>query len=193
MPWIVFAIAAPALYGITNFIDRFLIEKKVKDPVVLTIFSGLLSFFVGLLVIAARGFPFFPPLGLLVLFLGGTLAEFAPVPYFRALALEDTSRVVPLFQAIPVIVLIASHFLLGETLQRLQWYGFVLVFFGGLLLSLRYLDTKVFALRKSFWYMMAASLLFAAPLIAFKFVVVRQDFGILCRTSLSAAASARCS
>ncbi len=43
MSWLFFAIAAPALYATTNFIDKFLIEKHVEDIVALAIKTALSS------------------------------------------------------------------------------------------------------------------------------------------------------
>ncbi len=174
--WLFFAIAAPALYGATNFIDKFLIEKHVSDPVVLTVLGGGISFIFGLIFLALHNFPLLDPFQMTLIVISGALIEFALLPYYEALSLDDTSRIVPLFQFIPIIVLVLSYLFLGERLTSLQVLGFFFVFIGGFFLSLKELNWKIFELRKSFWYMMLACLTYAVASVILKFVITPLNF-----------------
>ncbi|MBN1779346.1 MAG: EamA family transporter [Candidatus Buchananbacteria bacterium] len=176
MYWIILAIAAPALYAISNFFDRFILQKRIKDPFVLTAIGGLLAFGFGFLFWAIQLFPVFSGLQMVVLLFAGTLFEIALIPWYKAVSLDDASRVAPLFQSFSVFALILSYFILGETLSGLQLIGFVLILSGAFFLSVDKFSRKIFSLRPSFWYMMLSSFLFALPVVLFKLVIIDQSF-----------------
>ena len=171
MPWFVFAIAAQFFYTASAFIDRFLIEKRVKDAISLSIIGGTVSFIVGLVILAFRNFPNFPIEQIILVIIAGALFEISLFPYYKAMAIDDPSRVVPLYQTIPIFVLLFSFIFLGESLSLVQLAGFALVLFGGFMLSIKKPGLGVFKLRKSFWFMMAATATIAVGLVLFKFVV----------------------
>src|SRR5258708_26442855 len=171
MSWLFFATATYVFYTVTNFIEKFLIDKKIQYPSTVTIISGFLSFVVGIAIFAMQGFQLLPVLQIVLLFISGILLTFYLIPYFHALSIDDASRVVPLFQFFPVFVLIISYLFLHERLSVQQMSGFLFVTIGGLLLGLEHINVKVFRLRKSFWYMMLASFFYALTGIIFKYVV----------------------
>lgn len=176
MPWIIFAITAPALFSVSTFFDKFLIEKRIKDPILLTIFGGIIVFFVGLIIFIARGFVIFDGWQIFILLLSGIFGEIALVPYYKALSLEDASRISPLFQIIPVFVLILSYFFIGEFLTREQLLGFFFILLGSFIISSKRVDAGFFRIRKAFWWVLLASFLWALPSVMFKFVAVNQGF-----------------
>jgi uncharacterized membrane protein len=179
MSWIIFAIAAPALFSVTNFIDKFLLEKKIKDPLLVTILAGLASLLVGIFIFVFKGFSIIEIKQLVLIVISGIFLEIYLIPYFKALTLDDTSRVVPLFQFMPVFVLILSYVLLGESLTGRQLSGFVLIIIGGFVLAAKKIEKGIFKLRASFWFMLLASLLYAITGVLFKLVVVAQDFWLI--------------
>lgn len=174
--WIYFALAAPALYGVTNFFDKFLIEKRIRDPLLITIFGGLVSLFLGAIILAFKSFQFIEVRQCILLLVSGILLILYLIPYFKALLVEDTSQVVPLLQFIPVFVLILSHVFLGETLTIKQILGSALIIGSGFFLGTDKIHKGIFTPRKTFWYMMLASLLYAITSVLFKLVVNAQDF-----------------
>lgn len=176
MTWLIFAIAAPFLYGISNFLDKFLIEKKIKDPLFLTIIGGTAMFLTGLLILLLRGLA---PLGLIsaaVLLAGGALSQVFLLPYYKAIALDDVSRISPIFQVIPVLVFIFSYFLLGETLSARQLIGFIMILAGGIIVSIEKASKGIFKMRKAFWWALLASILMSLPLVLFKFAAADINF-----------------
>ena len=171
MSWFVFALAAQIFYTVSAFIDRFLIEKRVKDAISLSVIGGTISFIVGFVILIIRNFPSFPIEQIILVIIAGALFEISLFPYYKAIAIDDPSRVVPLYQTIPIFVLVLSFVFLGESLSITQLGGFALVLFGGFILSMKKPSLGVFKLRKSFWFMMAATATIAVGLILFKFVV----------------------
>ena len=176
MSWIFFTISASALYAGSNFFDKFLIEKRVRDPMILAILGGFLTCLVGLVVLVFKGFPAISSGQLIYMLIAGALFELALVPWYKAISLDDVSRVAPIFQTIPVLVLIMSYLFLGERLLGGQLFGFVFILIGGYLLSAEKLGQQIFKMRRALWWALLSSLLFAIPLVLFKFVSLDQGF-----------------
>ncbi len=173
---LIFAIIAPAFFSISNFFDRFIAAKQIKNPGVLTVFGALASLITGLAVLIIIGFPMFPANQMALILLAGILVGAGLLPYYAAMSIDDASRVVPYFQMIPVMVLLLSYIFLHESLTRQQLVGFAVIVSGAFLLSLKKLDGKIFRLTKSMRYMALASLCIAASIVIFKFVVIHQTF-----------------
>lgn len=169
MSWFLLAVGSLALYSVTNFIDKFLIEKKIQYASTATIYGSLFSLPIGLLFLAFRGFHLLPLWDITLLITSGVLLTLYIIPYYNALILDDASRVVPLYQFYPVFTLILSSIILHEQLTTKQLLGFSLVTVGGFILGTEKVEQKIFKLRRSFWYMILASLLFACTGIIFKF------------------------
>lgn len=178
MPWIFFALAAPALFSVTNFFDKFIIEKKVRDPLIITILTGFATLILGIGIFIFRGFQLLSFQETVLLLISGILLDFYLIPYFKALTLDDVSKVVPLFQFLPIFVLGLSYMFLHETLTIKQLLGFAFVIVGGFTLATERVDGKIFKPRKSLWLMLTACLLYSLTSIIFKFVVIKQDFWI---------------
>lgn len=176
MTWFLLAFIAMVLFGTTNFIDRFLVEKRIKDPFFVSIIGGILAPLIGVIVFVMRGFPMLPVRDAGILVLGGLLAEVALVPWYKAIKIDDTSRVVPYFQFIPVIILGMSYLLLGERLTMNQLIGFALIIVGGLSLAIEHPSREFFRIRKSFWYIIVSIMLWAPMVVLFKMIAVEQNF-----------------
>ena len=176
MLWILFAIIANVLFAVSNLFDKFLIEKRVRDPLALTVFGGWIDLLFTLIIVLIHGLSITGPLQAGVLLLSGVMVELALIPYFKALSLEDASRISPLFQSMPVFVLLLSSVFLRETLTHRQMLGFLLILSGSFIVSMHKTDAGIFKIRKAFWWVLLASILWALPAVMFKFVVVKQTF-----------------
>lgn len=176
MFWIFLSVFATAVYGASSFADKVLIEKRIKNPMALAILGGFFALFVGVIILAIQGFPIIPALPLAIILFAGLLSELALIPYYKAISLDDASKVTPIFQTIPIFVLVLSYFIVREALQPIQVAGFFIVLMGGLVLSIEGSGTNPFKVKKSFWYMILASFCYALPMVLFKAIIL-QDFG----------------
>ncbi|MDP2789607.1 MAG: EamA family transporter [bacterium] len=176
MSWLPFALAAPLLFGSTNFIDKFLIQKRVKDPIALTMIGGITGLVAGLIFFAINGRGGVDGRSIFILLISGALFQFALIPYYWSLEQEDTSRIVPLFQVIPILTLVLSAIFLGEHLLPRQFIGFCIILVGGIAVSLERGARGMLRVRKAFWWMMLSSLLYTLPIIMFKSVSTTDDF-----------------
>jgi drug/metabolite transporter (DMT)-like permease len=152
--------------------EKFLIEKKIKYASAVVILGSLLTLGLGFFLWALRGFHVLPVLQIILLLASGVLNVLYLLPYFQALARDDASRVVPLFQFFPIFVLIVSYLFLHERLTQPELFGFGLVTVGGFLLGLEKVEKKLFRIKPSFWFMMLASFLYGMTGILFKYVTV---------------------
>jgi len=176
MSWLFFALLAPLFYSITNYIEKFLIEKRVKDPIFILVIAGVITFCIGIVIAIIHTIPIVSLPQFILLTFSGLFFMFYIIPYFKALSVDEASRVVPFFQFIPLFVLVLSQIFLKETITSKQLVGFFIIIIGGFILGVEKIEKKIFKLRPSFLYMVLSSLLFATGSILFKYVVVSLDY-----------------
>lgn len=173
---IFFAILSAAIFGVTNYIDKFLLEKHNISPFVITIYSGLFAFITGLIILLITGYYPLDLRSLLIILASGFLTAIYLLPYYKALTFDETSLVIPLLQTYPVFVLILGFVLLGENLSSRQYLGSTLIILAGFLLSVEKIKLSMLKLRKSFFYIMLSSFMFALAQILYKFAVIEVPF-----------------
>lgn len=166
----------PLFYSFAVFIDKFLIEKKIKDPVALTALFGIASGVVGIIIGLITGFKFIGLYQTGLVVVGGMLLLFYLLPYFVAMKMDDVSRVVPLYQLLPVITLILSSVFLKETLTPKQIVGLLIVVIGAISISLQKIEGNIFKPRKSLWLILLSSFMYGCVVILFRFVVKGAPF-----------------
>lgn len=178
MNWFLIALIAPALWSITNHIDKYLIEKYFKGGIgALLIFSSIIGMFVIPVI------PIFKP-GVFdisftqaaLLTISGAIVVVGYFFYFYALKRDEASVVVPLFQIIPIFVFILGYIFLGEVLTTRQILGSLLIIFGGVSLSLD-LNSKIPKVKTAVLFsMLVASFFIAVHSLIFKIVALETDF-----------------
>lgn len=173
------ALVAPILWAATNHIDKYLINKYFRNGGVgsLIIFSSLIGIFVlpFILIIHPAVFSINPILALLII-ANGSLYVLGLLPYLYALAEDEASIVVPLFQTIPVFSYVLAFFVLGERLASIQIVASLLIILGAITLSLDLNQKKIKFKKKVFWLMFLASFLIALNGLIFKYVAIQENF-----------------
>lgn len=174
------ALIPPALWGISNYIDKYLVSKVIKGGGIgaLLIFSALIGLFVIAFILI-----FFPhvltanPTTAFFTALNGSIYLLAVLPYLYALNKDDTSVAVALFQLGPVFQYVLAYFVLGEKLLPMQIAGGLLIIFGAIIMSLDVTSLKKIRFKFSiFWLMTLSSFLFAVNFLLFKVFALQQDF-----------------
>lgn len=176
MPWYLFALATPAFYAAANLFDKYLLGKKIKDPIAIVVLAGISSGILGVVIGVLNGFKYIGLDQTVIVVFAGIILIFYMIPYFSALQKDDASSIVPLFQFTPVFTLILSSLILHETLASKQIYGLLLVVIASFVLEAEKLDFRIFVPRKAFWLMILASLMLGTVAILFRFVVKEEDF-----------------
>lgn len=176
MSWFWYAIASPFFYTLTTFIDKFLVDRKIKFPIVITVMNGFMMAGVGAILGILGFFQPIPITHMLLIFLAGILMDLYLWPYYKALQRDDASTIMPLYQFIPVFVLFMSAIFLHETVSMRQMIGFLLIILGGFVISVERGNSKIFKPRRALWYMMLSSFLYSCVLVLFRFVTVSYGF-----------------
>lgn len=176
MSWFLFAIIAYFLYALVSTIDKFLLRQPATTkPVVFSFYIGILSIFTFVLAPLGLSWPgvgkfLFAVLAGLVFFIYLSL-------FFRALDLNETSRVIPIIGGVtPILVLFFSYLFLSEGLGIRQFVAFALLVFGGILISLKKKEGTISEGVKGVKYIIAALLFGSSYLVLAKFVFFQQNF-----------------
>jgi transporter family protein len=74
---------------------------------------------------------------LMLALVGGTCFALAVALYYRAVALDEISRLVPLFRLSSLMVLLFSALLFGERLRQTEYMAFAVMLAGSILLALK--------------------------------------------------------
>jgi drug/metabolite transporter (DMT)-like permease len=178
MNWFFVALLAPALWSATNHIDKVLLTKYFKSsgPGALIVFSALIGIpmlpLIWLIEPASLHISF---LSAIILTTSGAIYLGSFLPYIHALARDDASVVVPLFQLVPVFSYILGYIFLQEQLTTTQSLSALLIITGSIGLSLD-LSKGVRLKRITFMLMLLASLLVAFNSLLFKIVALKESF-----------------
>jgi len=156
--WVAFALVYPIMFAFANLIDKFLVDKRVKNCFSLCIIFSFTAFLAGL--IAMWFFPFYG-MTLNVIFLGllsGVLLSFALFSYFYTLSFEDVSRIVSIAYVTPVFVLIFAVVFLGEHLPTYKIWAILAAATGAILMGVEWSN---FRFRRGFWFILLSCALWA--------------------------------
>jgi uncharacterized membrane protein len=136
MEWLVFALLCPALWGLNNVLYKFLMVKKFRGYFPMLAFMGFMDliFAVALSVVNPVSFVFPSVLFAMVVGLMPLLAFWF---YSKALMVEEISRITPLFQFIPIFVVLLSAIFLNEILSAQRYLGIAVILIASVLISYR--------------------------------------------------------
>jgi len=136
MDWLLFALLSPAFWGLNNVFNKFLITKKFNGYYSIVIYLNFVDLIfasiVYVVVPVSLEFPY-----VLYAIAVGTMPLFAFWFYSKALMVEEVSRITPLFQFIPIFVVLLSALFLGEILNAQKYFGIALIVLTSILISYR--------------------------------------------------------
>jgi drug/metabolite transporter (DMT)-like permease len=135
MSWLAIASIAYFLNAVAILVDKFLLKKKIGDPIVYTFYVSVLS----LLALVFLPFAFTKPstYALSLAFFSGLSFTAALFFLFKALSRADVSQIGPLVGGIsPLFVLSLAVWFLGEHLTRAELVGVFFLVLGTLALFL---------------------------------------------------------
>lgn len=173
MSWLVLAILGPFFWALSNIIDERLVQRIFKEPLGLTVITGLFNT-IPLAVIPFFHLPEFVGSISLIAFAAGVLGISIYYPYLKALEITNAAITVVLWNFVPVFVLIFSQLLLKEVLTGKDYLAIALFISASLLVTLNRTSGKT--PWKAFALMAAASLLYTSEITLEKFVYGHTDF-----------------
>lgn len=175
MDWVIFSLLSRALYAADNIVDKVLIGKHLKDPLILTLLYGIFPLFLSIGIILFNGLNLMGLKPIALAIFAGAIQVPAIFAFYQAISKEEISRVIPLFQFTPSFVLILSFLFLGEALTTTYYFAFVLILVGGFLISIQKIQ-GVFKLRNAFWWMVLSSLIYAVQVVILKSLYTNNPF-----------------
>ncbi len=175
MSWLVYALLAPLIFTIVNFVDKLILEKHVRNPASMSPYIAVMALISGCVLFVLTGFPVPPLYDVAIVMFTGILVAVGALLYYRALSMEETSKVIVLIQIQPVMVLILSFLLLHETISFLQFVGFVLILGAAITLSAKRGIGGV-QFSSVFWMLLIVNFIWSLSVVLFKFVVSGEHF-----------------
>jgi len=174
MTWAILVVAASLILAVVNTLDKYVLTKWVRNPFVSVLVLGFIGLIAGITVWLSRGFAPLSTLNIFGALIAGLCYLVSVVFYFKALKIEEMSRVVPLYYLSPLFILIFAAFFLGEIFTLANYLGIFALMIGAILVSSRsFLRIK---LNLAFWWMMIAVLGWSANLILTKYLLNYADY-----------------
>jgi len=166
MEWYVFALLAPAFWAMNNVFIKFLITNKFQSyfPMIFTV--------VFMDALFALAVPTFAPI--VVSFPYSMMPLLAFWFYSKALIMEEVTRIITLFQLIPVFVVFLSVIFLNEVLGMQKYFGIFLIVVASMLVSYKKSGSKPFSSALKF--MMPFGVIIAAYTILDKILLGHLDY-----------------
>jgi len=172
--WVFFSILGPLFWSISNIIDKYVLTKWVKKPLVPIVVTSIICLAVGLIIYSTVGFLYLSYLNVFLAILTGIITILIYVLYFKALQIQEASRVIPLFYLSPLFILILAAVFLNEVFTPLKYLGIFLVIGGTILISVKNFSKISFG--KAFWWMILAAGLDAINAVLTKHLLNLADF-----------------
>ncbi len=178
--WFLLALLSPALWAISNHLDRYLSTRFVRDSGMgaLIIISALFGIIVLPLIAIIQPSVFaISVLSASILIVGAIISILGILAYLYAIRDNDVSFVIPLFELIPVVSFVLGYIFLQESLTMIQALGSALIITGAVVLGLEFSGKITFKYRLV-CLMLIAVLGFSINGLLFKYVAQGEDFWI---------------
>lgn len=166
MSWLLITVIAYFLNAVSLLVDKFLLVKKIENPVVYTFYVSVLSG----LVIFLWPFGFVWPSASNIWLAGLSGVSFMGAMFymFKALNRGEASRIGPLIGGLsPIFVMLFSFWWLGNHWVRSELIGVAFLIVGSLVLSVNHSQGLKFHI---------APVIVAAMLFAFSFVLAKDVY-----------------
>ena len=178
---IIITIFASFLWGITNHIDKFMIngvDESGSSVKTLLVFSTLVAglIFTPLWLIFSKFSVSISMVSLISVFLASVIYILATYFYFKALDNNDASIVVVMFQLIPVFSYIISLIFFKENLTIKQIIGSIIILLSAIIISVDFKEKNNKSKSKALILMTLSSLFFAIYFILFDIAIRNSSY-----------------
>lgn len=174
--WAFFAILTALMYAISNMIDKFLLTNSVKPKTFLAVI-GSVTIFAAIFTYSILGISEVTKLHAIGSIMVGILFAAAIWFYLKAVESEEISRIVPIYNLLPVFVLFLSAIFLGEIFTSSKYVGIFLLVIGAVLISVKGKLTVGFT--KPFLAVLLSVVIAAVSSIIVKYLLNFMDYGTM--------------
>lgn len=172
--WILFSILTALFWASGNIIDKFVFTRWIVKPIVPTIVGGIIGLLASLIVYSIQGFVGLSGVNIFWGILAGILNVLSLLFYYKAVKIEEISRVIPLYYLMNFFILFLAYIFLGEVLTPIKYLGVFFLATGAILVSQK--DSINFKFNKAFWFMVLASGAIAASAVITKYLLNFADY-----------------
>jgi bacterial/archaeal transporter family protein len=172
--WIFFSISGALFWSIANIIDKTVLTKWVKKPLIPIIVTGVIWLVLGLMTYFSKGFSHLSGFNIFLAILTGIFSILSYLFYFKAMQIQEASRIVPLTNLYQLFVLILATIFLGEVFTPLKYLGIIFLVAGAILISLK--NFSKISLGKAFWWIILTAGFYAINAILIKYLLNSADF-----------------
>jgi len=174
MEWVVFALLCPAFWGLNNVFYKFLMAKKFQSYFSMVSYLIFIDLIFAGIICSLNPVSFYFPSVLFAMGIG-----FMPLLafwfYSKALMVEEISRITPLFQFIPIFVVLLSVIFLNEILSVQRYFGVTIIIIASILISYRNSKSGK-SLSSALKFMIPFSVVLAVHAILEKFLLSYIDY-----------------
>jgi len=171
MIWLFIVILAHLFYALVFIIDKYILSQPLPHPMVYAFYVGILGIFV--LVLIPFGFHFLSAWEIILVLLAGLADLVASILFYKALNLDEVSRIIPFSGSfLAIFILIISALTIGERLTTHQYLAFALLVSGSLLISLK----RKILFEKPFSLALLSSFLSAIFWVITKYIFIKTSF-----------------
>ncbi len=174
MSWVLFSTLAALIWAVVNIVEKYILTKWVKEPIVPVIILGTVGLLTSFLIYLFHGFAKLSFFNIGLSFIAGIFYILAIAFYFKAVKIEEISRVVPLFYLTPLFILVFAWIFLEEIFTPIKYLGIFLLVAGAIFISSRNFIKLSFG--KAFWFMVFASLILSLNAVITKYLLNFADF-----------------
>lgn len=174
MDWLIFSIVSSIFWALGVVIDKYILTKHMQDPFSYQLLYTITETPILLLLLfttISSAFPWFA-LGII----GGLGTYLGLFIYFRAMAIEEASRVISLIYTSPIFVLILASVFLEETLSLPMYLGVAFLVLGAISISYRKVKGGNSIISPAIGLLLASSVLWAGYEVLTKYVLGFIDY-----------------
>lgn len=172
--WAIFSILAALGWAATDIVDKFVLTKWIKNPLLPVILLGIIGLIASIVVYFINGFSALSYLNILLALTAGFFYALFVIFYYQAAKIEEISRVVPLFNIAPLFVLLLATIFLGEIFTPLKYAGIFFLVIGAVLISVK--DFSLFKLSRAIGWALAGVLAVAISAALTKYLLNFADY-----------------
>lgn len=169
MDWLIFSIISSIFWALGVVIDKYILTKHMQDPFSYQLLYMITETPILLLLLftsISSAFPWFA-LGIV----GGLGTYLGLMLYFKAMAIEEASRVISLIYISPIFVLILASVFLEETLSLPMYFGVVFLVLGAISISYRKVKGRNSMVSPALGLLLASSVVWAGYEVLTKYVL----------------------
>ncbi|MBZ9572835.1 DMT family transporter [Patescibacteria group bacterium] len=174
MLWAILSILAALCWAVVNTVDKYVLTKWVRKPIIPVMILGIVGLVASLLVYLFHGFSELSYFNIFLAFVAGVFYILTAVFYFKAVKIEEISRVIPLFYFGSIFILLLATLFLGEVFTFTKYLGIFLLVTGAVLISSK--NFLKLSFGKAFWFMIFGTILGSIGAVLTKYLLGFTDF-----------------